>query len=290
MRVLLVGGSGQLGTEIRRSWIDWEIVAPSHGELDIEDSSAVDAALERIAPNAAVNCAAFHNVDACEDRPERAFAVNAIAVDAIARSCRDRSVTFVTISTDYVFDGTATRPYTEDDRPAPLSVYGTSKLAGEQLVARLRSRALVVRTCGVYGVKPSASKGHTFVDRIIAQARAGERISVVHDVASSPTFAGHLAGALRGLLESGATGLYHAANVGPVTWFDFATEALRQAGIDHPIEPIPAESWKAPARRPAFSPLDSSKLAGLGIVMPDWREGIAAYMDLLGLCRGSGED
>jgi dTDP-4-dehydrorhamnose reductase len=279
-RLLLIGGSGQLGTEIRRSWAQWDIVAPSHAQLDIENGEAIDALVARERPDAIVNCAAFHNVDRCEVQPERALAVNAIAVERLARSARSNDAVFVTISTDYVFDGTATVPYTERDCARPLSAYAVSKLAGEQLVARLDSRALIVRTCGVYGVRPSASKGHTFVDRVIAQARAKETIRIVNDVTASPTFAGHLARALRLLVEAGATGLYHAANAGPVTWYDFAVEALRQAGVDHPVEPIPAASWKAPARRPAFSALDSGKLRDLGIDMPGWREGIAAYLEL----------
>jgi dTDP-4-dehydrorhamnose reductase len=280
-RALLIGGSGQLGTEIRRGWTGWEIVAPSHAELDIEEDGAAAAFVAREKPDAVVNCAAFHNVDRCEDEPERALAINAIAVERLARAARDNDAVFVTISTDYVFDGTATVPYAERDCPRPLSAYAISKLAGEQLVARLDSRALVVRTCGVYGVRPSASKGHTFVDRVIAQGRAKETIRIVSDVTASPTFAGHLAEALRQLLESGATGLYHAANAGSVTWYDFAVEVLRQAGIDHPVEPISAAAWKAPARRPAFSALDCAKLRGLGIEMPGWREGIAAYLQLL---------
>lgn len=279
-RALLIGGSGQLGTEIRRNWTHWEIVAPAHAELDIENGDAVDAFLAREKPDAVVNCAAFHNVDRCETEPDRALAINAISVERLARSARDNDAVFVTISTDYVFDGTGTVPYTERDCPRPLSAYAVSKLAGEQLVARLDSRALVVRTCGVYGVRPSASKGHTFVERVIAQGRAKETIRIVDDVTASPTFAGHLAEALLWLLESGAAGLYHAANAGPVTWYDFAVEALRQAGVDHPIEPIPASSWKAPARRPAFSALDSGKLRALGFDMPGWREGIAAYLRL----------
>jgi dTDP-4-dehydrorhamnose reductase len=280
MRVFLIGGAGQLGTEIRRDWTRDEIVAPSHAELDIEDTEAVASEIDRARPDAVVNCAAFHNVDRCEEEPERAFAVNALAVERLARACAQRDAAFVTISTDYVFDGNANRPYVETDPPHPLSAYGASKLAGELLVERLHARALVVRTCGVYGVRPSASKGHTFVDRVIAQARARETIRIVDDVFASPTFAGHLASAMRALLERGATGLYHVANGGPVSWYDFAAEALRQAGIAYPIEPIGAAAWKAPARRPAFSALGSAKLGELGILMPGWREGIAAYLGL----------
>jgi dTDP-4-dehydrorhamnose reductase len=277
MKVLLVGGSGQLGSEIRR-WRDCDVLAPSHDALDLEDAQAVDEALAQETPDALINAAAFHNVDRCEEEAGRAMSVNALAVERAARLCRDRNVAFVTVSTDYVFDGTARQPYTEEDAPRPICAYGVSKLAGELLVERLESRALIVRTCGVYGVRPSTSKGYTFVDRVIAQALAGEPIRVVSDVVASPTFAGDLARGIRKLLERGATGVYHLANVGPVSWYDFACEALAQAGIGHPIEPIPACAWKAGARRPAFSALASEKAGRLGVAMPPWREGIRAYL------------
>jgi dTDP-4-dehydrorhamnose reductase len=280
VRVLVIGGAGQLGTEIQRRWTGDEIVAPSRAELDIESAPALAEALERVAPEAVVNCAAFHNVDRCEETPERAFEVNALAVDRLARLCRDRDAIFVTISTDYVFDGSATRPYAEDDPARPISAYGTSKLAGELLVGRLQSRAFVVRTCGVYGIRTSTGKGHTFVDRILAQARAGETSRVVSDVIASPTFAGDLARALRELLATRAYGLYHAVNPGPVSWYDFAREALAQAGVRGQIEPISAQDWTAPARRPAFSALDDAKIGALGIGLPSWHEGIAAYLNL----------
>lgn len=278
MRALLIGGSGQLGTEIARRWSGYDIVAPSHAELDIEDAAAFEAALDRSEPGVVVNCAAFHNVDRCTVEPERAFAANAIAVCKAAALCHRRGVLFVTISTDYVFDGRSREPYVESDVPNPISAYGVSKLAGEYLVSLQESRALVVRTCGVYGVRASSTKGYTFIDRIIAQATAGEAIRIVSDVVASPTYAGHLAQALQRLVSAGATGLYHVANAGPVSWYDFAAEALRQAGIAHPIEPISASAWKSETRRPAFSALGSERLGALHIAMPTWREGIAAYL------------
>ncbi|MGB6985178.1 MAG: dTDP-4-dehydrorhamnose reductase [Candidatus Aquilonibacter sp.] len=277
MKVLLLGGSGQLGSEIRTRWIEDEIVAPPHRELDIEEAADVERAIDAESPEIVVNCAAFHNVDACESQPERAFEVNALAVDRIAALCAARDVAFITISTDYVFDGHATRPYTEDDCPRPLSAYGASKLAGEQLVLRRGMKAFVVRTCGLYGVHASKSKG-TFIDRIILQARSGEKPRVVRDVVVSPTYAGDLAIALRALVRPGEYGLYHACNVGPVSWYDFASTALELAGIDRPIEPIAASQWKAPAQRPAYSALANLKLDALGIALPSWREGIAAYL------------
>jgi dTDP-4-dehydrorhamnose reductase len=277
VRVLLLGGSGQLGSEIRARWRDDEIVAPSHRELDLHDTSSIERAVEQVAPEIVVNCAAFHNVDRCEEQPEVAFSINALAVDRIATICVARGIEFLTISTDYVFDGRAMQPYQETDCPNPISAYGASKLAGEQLVLRRGMKAYIVRTCGVYGVHASKSKG-TFIDRVITQARSGETPRIVRDVVVSPTHAGDLAVALRGLVASGKYGLYHACNVGPVSWYDFASAAVELAGITQPIEPILASEWKAPARRPAYSALANVKLDALGISMPSWREGIAAYL------------
>jgi dTDP-4-dehydrorhamnose reductase len=277
-RVLLIGGSGQLGTEIRRRWDDCDIVAPPHGELDIAESEQLRAALARFRPDVLVNCAAFSDVDRCEEEPERAFAINARAVGAAAALARDFDAVFVTISTDYVFDGEAKRPYAESDPPHPLSVYGASKLAGEQLVERLRSPAFVVRTCGLYGT-PAPGGRAPFIERVLAH-RDEAPVRVVADVVASPTFAGHLAGALARLLETEAYGLYHAVDSGAVSWFDFATEAIRQAGVPVAVQPIEAAAWKAAAVRPRFSTLENANLTRLGIAMPSWRAGIAAYLGL----------
>ncbi|HTU80846.1 MAG TPA: dTDP-4-dehydrorhamnose reductase [Candidatus Acidoferrales bacterium] len=281
MRVLVLGGSGQLGSEIRRLWTSHAIDAPSHDELDVRTTAGVETAVDRFRPDALVNCAAFHNVDRCEETPEPAFEVNALAVERLARVCARRGVHFATISTDYVFSGSATEPYVETDCARPISAYGASKLAGELLVEAVRSDALIVRTCGVYGVRPSSSKGYTFVDRIVGKTRAGERSRVVRDVFASPTFAGDLAAALEFLIERRAGGIYHAADVGPVSWYDFAREAVRRAGLDpEAVEPIASGEWSSGARRPQFSALDSGKLRAFGFSMPTWQEGLSAYLRL----------
>lgn len=277
MNVVVFGGSGQLGRAIAREWAADRLVAPSHAAVDIADAHAVESYLAHQQPELVINCAAFHNVDVCEAEREQAFLGNAVAVDRLAAVCAERDIVFMTISTDYVFDGRTARPYVESDRPNPLSVYGVSKLAGELLVERRKMKAFVVRTCGIYGIVPSRSKG-TFIDRVITQARSGECIRIVNDVVASPTYAGDLAGALRALVATQAYGLYHACNTGAVTWYDFAKKALELAGIDHPVKPISACEWKAPAQRPAYSALASEKLARLGIEMPSWEEGIGSYL------------
>ena len=277
-RILLFGGGGQLGTEIRNRW-PADVVSPTHAEADITDLAAVASVIEASGAGTVVNCAAFHHVERCEAEPWNAFAANAIAVNAMAEVCAARGVRFVTFSTDYVFDGEAGRPYTERDTPNPISAYGCSKFAGELLVARLQSDALVIRTCGVYGVRASTTKGYTFIDRIIAQARAGEQIRVVDDQTVSPTYAVHLADAVGALLQRNPEpGVYHAVNEGAVTWYDYAREALRVAGIDHPIEPVSHTTWQSRVRRPAFSALENGKLHAIGMTLPSWQQGVADYI------------
>lgn len=276
MRVLLFGGAGQLGSEIRQCW-GADVVAPTHAEADIADSVAVRNLVEPTY-DLVVNCAAYHNVDACEAHPEEAFRYNAIAVGAIARLCAERSVDFLTISTDYVFNGNADRPYRETDAADPAQVYGVSKLAGELLVKQSGARAFVVRTCGVYGTGVSRTKGYTFIDRVLNQLRAGENVKVVSDVIASPTYAKHLARALWQLVQSETYGLYHAVNAGSVSWHEFAAEAALQAGIDRPIEAISASSWETNAKRPQYSALANERLDSIGIALPTWRDGIRAYL------------
>lgn len=226
-----------------------------------------------------VNAAAFHEVDRCEEEPARAFELNALAVGEAARIAREHDAVFVTIGTDYVFDGAKAAAYTEDDAVHPLSVYGASKLAGEYLVECFNPRAIVVRTCGLYG-RATASHRRPFIERVLTHDAQAAPLRVVSDVVASPTFAGDLAHALRGLIETESFGLYHAAGAGAVSWYAFAREALDQAGLAISIEPIRAAQWTARAVRPRFSALENAKLARLGIAMPSWRAGIAAYLAL----------
>lgn len=279
-RVLLIGGSGQLGTAIRQTWSDCAIVAPSRAQLDLADASGMREAIEAYRPDVLVNAAAFHDVDRCEDEPERAFAINAQAVGAAAERACAADAVFVTISTDYVFDGETNDPYTEECAPAPISVYGASKLAGERLVESLHSRAFVVRTCGLYGSTGAPRERPSFVERVLSQSNPDAPLRVVSDVVASPTYAGELARALRRLIETDSYGLYHAAGAGAVTWYEFALEAIRQAGTAVRVEPIPASERTARAARPRFSALENAKLGGLGIAMPAWSDGIRSYLQV----------
>lgn len=275
MRVLVFGGYGQLGTAIRRAWSGDALVAPSRAQADILDERAVDAVLESARPELVVNCAAFHDVDACEAQPASAFAANAYAVHRLARLCAQREAAFLTLSTDYVFDGTAKRPYCESDTPGPLSAYGASKYAGEVLARLANPRTYVVRSCGLYGPAERRDKP-SFVDRVIERSRRGETVEIDPRIVASPTFTGHLAPALRALVDTGRYGLYHAANASPVSWLDFARAAVAYAGIEN--APRAGEPLERRAPRPLFSALDSSLLGSIGIVMPDWRSALREYV------------
>lgn len=275
MKTLLIGGYGQLGTAIRRCWSGVEIVAPPRSELDVEGHEKIDAALRSTSAALVVNCASFHDVDRCEQEPERAFAVNAYAVYDLARTCARHDAALMTFSTDYVFDGVLRRPYVEEDTVNPLSAYGASKLAGEVLAAAANPRTYVVRTCGLYGRAERPAKP-SFVDRILESARRGEEIVIEDGVVASPTFVGHLAAALQTLVASNRYGLYHAVNRGPVTWLEFAAEAMRQSGIAAAPRPGPPRARIAP--RPSYSALESARLSSLGVTLPEWREGIRAYL------------
>jgi dTDP-4-dehydrorhamnose reductase len=278
-RLLLFGGSGQLGDQVRRHWHGFDISAPPRADVDVHDREAVARAIETGRPDIVLNCTAFNDVAGAERDPEAALRTNALAVDAMAREAARGGATFVTVSTDYVFDGTLGRPYAESDAPNPIGAYGISKLCGELLVSRLKSNAYIVRTCGVYGTRVSSSKGYTFIDRILGKARAGEALAVVDDQVVSPTFAGDLAQALLRLIDARAEpGIYHAVNEGAVTWYEFARESLRQAGLNVEVTPIATQKLDSGANRPAYSVLDNAKLRALGIRLPQWREGIAAYL------------
>lgn len=261
-----------------RDWGDATVTAPASREVDVTDRKSVRDAVTQRAYDLVINCTAFNQVVLCESDPAPAFAVNAFAVSHIAQACYEEAIPFVTFSTDYVFAGDLGRPYKETDAPRPINAYGISKLAGEFLAFRFPGKVFVIRTCGVYGTRASTSKGYTFIDQIINKARAGETLKVVNDQIVSPTYTGHIATALKRLIETERYGLYHMVNSGAISWYDFAGEALRRLGIQHSIEAISSDTFASAARRPPYSALENAGIGALGIAMPDWRDGIASYL------------
>jgi len=247
--------------------------------VDIEVGAAVSKMLVQYRPELVINTAAYHNVELCETMPERAFAVNALAVDGLAAQCAVAGVALLQVSTDYVFDGSASTPYAEDAAPNPLSAYAISKYAGERLVKRHLAEAYIVRTSGLYGARGSASKGPTFIERILTQARDGKPIRVVTDITFSPSYTRHVAETIRHIVESKRYGTYHVTNAGHCTWYEFAAEILRQAGSDAPVTRTTSAEFTSLARRPTFSALAHPALERLGIsAPPPWQEGIRAYL------------
>jgi dTDP-4-dehydrorhamnose reductase len=280
VRAILVGSAGQLGRELL-ALLDGEIVwAGDQTEIDVTDGAAVAALVSRLRPDIVYNATAYNRVDAAESEPAAAFAVNASASHFLARAAREARALLVHYSTDYVFDGTSSVPYREDDVPRPLGVYGASKLAGEHLVAAAAGEYLVVRTSGVLGRGGSEQKGGSFVERIVAQARAGQPLRVVADQVFAPTCAADLAVASIALVRAGARGLLHVTNAGSCSWHELAVAALAAAGLDAPVARITTAELRLPARRPPYSVLDGSRYARLGLPpLRHWRE---ALPDCLG--------
>ena len=236
------------------------------------DDEAVARAFARHAPRVVVNCAALTKVDTCEREPQLAERANALAPAQLARACAAHGAKLVQLSTDYVFAGDASRPYREDDPPAPRSVYGRTKLAGER-AALASPDALVVRTSWVYG------RGRNFPAAILAQAREGKPLRVVADQRGRPTYAADLAEAVLGLVARGTTGIVNFANDGEASWLELARAVLDSCGFaDRPIQPLTTEELALPAPRPRYSVLDLGRVRALGIVPRDWRAALAAYL------------
>jgi dTDP-4-dehydrorhamnose reductase len=277
VKALVAGASGQLGQALVTLLGDRVAAALDRHQLDVRAPAAVEAALLQARPDVVFNASAYNKVDAAESEPDQAFDVNALGPLNLARACAKLGARLVHVSTDYVFDGSGTRPWREDDRPGPLGVYGASKLAGEHLVAAAAGPAwLVVRTSAVLGAGASRGKGGSFVERILARARAGEPLRVVTDQRLSPTYAPDLAVALLALVEAGAAGLWHVTGAEPCHWHELAVAAVAAAGLSVPVAAVTQAELGAAARRPANSVLDTGRYRGAGLPpLRSWREAVA---------------
>jgi len=277
-KMLLIGGSGQIGTALRTAHRG-EIASPSHTAFDIVTGDFAEL-LSATEPDFVVNCAAFHNVDRCEREIAAAFQANAVAVGYLSEACANRRIPFVTISTDYVFSGDANRPYLESDDACPRTVYGISKLAGELLAHRSGSNAIVVRTSGVFGTTGTSNKGPTLIDRVLGQAERGEPTNMVSDVVFSPSYAPHVARAILDLVERRAVGTHHVTNAGSCSWYEFVREAFEGAGFPNAqLSPRTYASFGNPTPRPLRSALENSTFAELGIApLPTWQEALRSFL------------
>ncbi|MCX6024106.1 MAG: dTDP-4-dehydrorhamnose reductase [Chloroflexi bacterium] len=279
MRLAIIGASGQLGSDLMALAGD-RAVPLYHADVDIADAAQVDRALDGIACDAVINLAAFHHVDNCETYADQAQRVNGLGVRNLALNCLKNDRILMHFSTDYVFDGRAGRPYTENDAPMPLSAYGNSKAAGEYFVRSLHPKHYVIRTTGLYGLAGSSGKGGNFVETMLRMGREGRALKVVDDQVMSPTATADLAPKVLELLETGRFGLYHATNSGWCSWFEFARTIFQMAGIDADLRPTTSAAYAAPAARPAFSALENRRLVEAGLQpIRHWREGLGGYLD-----------
>jgi dTDP-4-dehydrorhamnose reductase len=277
MNVLVTGAGGQLGNDVVAAFRGHDVAGLAHAELDIVDRDAVMQAVTTLRPHVIVNCAAWTAVDACEANPDRAFASNALAVRNVAEAARRVGAHVCHISTDYVFDGTKVDPYNEWDEPAPRSVYGASKLAGER---ELGADATIVRTSWVCG-----EHGGNMVKTILRVAAERDQLTFVDDQRGHPTFTADLAGAIRKLVIDRRPGVFHVTNQGAVSWFEFAQAVMTAAGHDPSrVEPITTAELDPPrpAPRPANSVLDNAALRLSGIdLLADFREPLQRLVDTL---------
>jgi dTDP-4-dehydrorhamnose reductase len=280
MRLAIAGAKGQLGTALVhecRSRHD-DVTALDRGDLDVCSGRAVADMMERLRPDVIVNCTGYNTVDAAEDHPIDALALNAFAVRALARAANSVRATLVHYSTDFVFDGVATTPRSETDPPNPKSVYATSKLVGEWFAADV-PRHYVLRVESLFGQAAGGPSPKGSVAAII-DALANDRVAkVLSDRVVSPTFIADAAFATRELLErNAAPGLYHCVNSGQATWLEFASEAARLLGVEPRFEILRFADVKLPAARPQYCALSNAKLAALGIQMPSWQDALGRYV------------
>ena len=270
MKLLLAGAGGQLGRALGVTLRGHDVVALGHSDLDITDLSAVRDALAACKPSLVINGAAFNDVDGAEADETQAFRVNAAGPANLAAAAREADAAILHVSTDYVFDGAATRPYDEDAPTNPQSAYGRSKRAGEEAVRAANPRHYVVRTAWLFH-----PDGRNFLNTILAQASRGS-VRVVDDQTGSPTFAVHLAEAIGRLVTTDAYGTYHLAGGGGATWFELTRTLYRLAGIATPVEPVSTADFPRPAPRPRYSVLTTIREPR--VLLPPWQQGVEEFV------------
>jgi dTDP-4-dehydrorhamnose reductase len=281
--VLITGGGGQLASDLADQLNGrCQIYAPARDELDITNQEALQESFERSKPAVVFNCAAFHNVEVCEQEEDRAFEVNARAVKRLAQCCAEAGAKLVHLSTNYVFAGDRQAPYVESDRPEPRSIYAISKLAGEHAALAYGPDALVVRASGLYGRHGSASKGGNFVERMINRAREQGALSMVADQRLSPTYTADLAEGIIVAIERDLSGVLHLGNDGSCSWYEFTLAIMKIAGIDVPVEPVQTVKAPGAAERPLNGVLSSERASDLQSLRP-WRAALEDYMLSAGL-------
>ena len=283
-KILVTGSDGQLGMELRNlssSFPQFEFFFAAREKLPIDDFTELQIFFEEYKPQFCINCAAYTQVDAAEAHKEEAYLVNAEAVSVIANLCRRFETGLIHISTDYVFNGEATTAYSEESPVDPVNTYGASKLAGENYALEMNPETIIIRTSWVY-----SSYGKNFVKTMLRLMKEKKVINVVNDQFGSPTYAADLAEVIMKIITSptrhsspATHGIYHFSNEGVISWYDFAVAIKELTGAHCEIKAIPTSDYPAPAKRPAYSVLDKTKIQKtFGIRLKDWKESLAVCL------------
>ena len=267
MRVIVIGAAGQLGSDLVQAFCeDREDVIPlSRKDLDITQPHAVRQALDQYRPAVIINCSVYHPVDDCEIRPDLAFAVNATAVRELGLAARGCRAAVVHFSSDYVFDGELGRPYREEDRPNPRSVFGVSKVAGEQFLRAVLPHHFIIRTSGLYGLAGSRVKKGNFVETMLRLGSRDGHVRVVNDLRMAQTYTGNLAKQILSLIRTDHYGTYHASDHGDYSWHEFAQKIFEYAGMRVEVTPVSWRDMPSVAERPRYSVLENRRLKTLGL-------------------------
>jgi dTDP-4-dehydrorhamnose reductase len=288
MKVVVVGPAGQLGTDVVRvlRGRGEDVVPATRQQVDLTDREVIERFLASERPDAVVNCAAYHDVAGCEENPELAHAVNATGVESLAAACAASGAKLLTVSTDYVFDGTK-GDYTEEDEPRPLNRYGESKLAGERLALDASPQTFVVRTQSLFGVAGPSGKGLNFVDLMLKLAAERDEVKV-DQFRMAPTGTAALAENMTDLLATDDYGLYHMSCQGDTTWYEFARAILGAVGSSTTVTAVPNDFYPTPFTRPESTYLVNARLQQVGLDrMPHWEEALADYLQAKGVAQAA---
>lgn len=277
MRIIITGANGQLGLELSKQLSrnkEYEVICTDIEELNIVDINSVNKVISKYKPDVVINCAAHTAVDLCETDIENAYKINAIGPRNLAIACEKVNAKFVQVSTDYVFDGNIDRPYREDDNTCPNSIYGSSKLMGENFTKEFCSRYFIVRSAWLYG------EGSNFVRTMLKLSGTNKEINVVNDQFGSPTSTVDLAKAIIELIHTEHYGTYHGTCEGKCSWYDFAQKIFEISNIDIKVNPVTSEEYKRPAPRPAYSVLDNFMLKLVGLnSFRNWEDALIEYLN-----------
>lgn len=279
MRVLVTGAKGQLGQDVLRLLEEytWEVFGFGRDELDITNEQQVNDKILSIQPDIIIHTAAYTQVDQAETDVEAAFKVNGDGTKYLAQAAEKVGAKFCYVSTDYVFDGAKTEPYNIDDQTNPQTVYGKSKLAGEQYTREYCSKHFIVRTSWVFGLY-----GNNFVKTMLHLAQEREELGIVHDQVGSPTYTVDLANFIIELVQSEKYGIYHGSNSGECSWYEFAQEIFKQSGVDIKLNPLTTEQFPRLAKRPKYSVLDKSAIKVNGFnLLPHWKIATKEFVEIL---------